>query len=63
VTAPFARRRGLATALACAALLLPRGVAYADDPEPTDWPQVEAPTGGGGESDPQPVEWPAPEPL
>jgi hypothetical protein len=55
-------RRRAAAVLACAALLLSRGVAYADDPEPPDWPTIEAPAGGGS-TDPQPIDWPAPEPL
>lgn len=48
----------------CLVLLCTQGVAYADDPEPTNWPSVERPsTGGGTSSDPEPVNWPAPEPL
>lgn len=55
-------RRRIAAILACTALLLTRGVAYADDPQPTDWPSIEAPASGDS-TDPQPVDWPAPEPL
>ena len=55
-------RRRIAAVLACTALLLTHGVAYADDPEPTDWPSIEVPASGGS-TDPQPIDWPAPEPL
>lgn len=55
-------RRTAVIGLSAVVLTFPSLVAYADDPEPTDWPQVEQ-VSGGGSADPQPLDWPVPEQL
>jgi hypothetical protein len=56
-------RRTATALLSAVLLLLPSLVAYADDPDPVEWPSVDQPSAGSGGTDPQPAEWPAPEPL
>ena len=60
---PTRRTARIATALVAIGMLLAPSRALADgvEPEPVDWPMVEAPSSGGQTVEPQPVEWPAPE--
>jgi hypothetical protein len=48
--------------LAVGVLLAPtQALAEGIEPQPVDWPTVEAPSSQGQPLEPQPVEWPAPE--
>lgn len=54
--------RTLAALVAAGILLAPSTHALADnsEPQPTDWPTVDAPDKQGTASEPQVVKWPAP---
>lgn len=55
-------RRRMITLTTAVALLagMPLTAGADDDPQPIDWPRVEAP-GTDGRSDPEPVDWPRPQ--
>jgi hypothetical protein len=57
------RAARITTALLAVGVLLAPTQALAEgvEPQPVDWPTVEAPTSGGQTLEPQPVEWPGPE--
>jgi hypothetical protein len=48
--------------LAVGVLLAPtQALAEGNEPQPVNWPTVEAPNSKGQAVEPQPVDWPAPE--